>query len=76
MITCYRCAKTIKGTVVKHEPPLLSIELGIDSPKSFHPKCYEMAEREACKELRTNGDCFDCPDWKSCDFGRDKKRKS
>lgn len=51
MYTCYRCAKIIKGTVTHHVPPIISIQLGIDFHKTFHPICYERAEEEAKREL-------------------------
>lgn len=53
MHTCYRCAKTIKGLVFHSDPPLYLIHLGLESPKTFHPKCYDLAEKEAEKELAT-----------------------
>lgn len=51
-ITCYGCGRIIKGTVIKTNPPNISIRLGIDFPKSFHPTCYALSEVEAAKKLR------------------------
>mgnify|MGYP001209263682 FL=1 len=51
MITCFRCAKIIKGKMVCTNPPVYLIKMGVDFPKSFHPKCYDKAEKEAEKEL-------------------------
>jgi hypothetical protein len=34
-----------------YEPPILSIQLGADFPKAFHPNCYERAEAEAAAAL-------------------------
>jgi len=47
MLTCYECGKQIKGEVLHSDPPLYMIQLGIDFPKAFHPKCYKKAETEA-----------------------------
>ena len=52
MITCYRCAKTIKGQAILTTPPIYEIKLGINFPKAFHPSCYKKAEIKAAKELR------------------------
>lgn len=49
--TCYRCAKVIKGQMIRTSPPILLIELGMDFPKTFHPACYKNAEQEAGREL-------------------------
>jgi hypothetical protein len=51
MIVCFECGKEIKGKMVCTNPPILSLRLGIDFPKSFHPKCYDRAEEKARKEL-------------------------
>ena len=51
MTTCYTCAKLIKGKIVRTSPPIINVQLGIDFPKTYHPKCYEKAEREAAKQL-------------------------
>ena len=48
---CYVCGKQIKGEAVTTCPPNISIMLGIDFPKSYHPACYAKAEREAEKAL-------------------------
>ena len=52
MITCYRCAKTIKGTVTRHVPSLLAIQIGADFERAYHPACYERDEADAAEELR------------------------
>jgi len=51
MNTCYRCAKTIKGAITHTIPPYISISLGIDFPKAFHPACYVKAENDAARAL-------------------------
>ena len=51
MLTCYRCARPIKGECVHHVPPVLHERLGIDFCKTFHPSCYAKQEEEAGKEL-------------------------
>ncbi len=38
---CAKCQKEIKGKTVYHVPPTYLIQLGLDSLKTFHPKCYE-----------------------------------
>ncbi len=38
---CAKCRKEIKGQTVYHVPPTYLIQLGLDSLKTFHPKCYE-----------------------------------
>jgi hypothetical protein len=49
---CYECGRGIKrGDVLHYEPPILSIQLGADFPKAFHPKCYTRAEAEAAAAL-------------------------
>jgi hypothetical protein len=77
MITCYHCGKGIRGNVVHHNPPLYLEQMGLDSPKSYHTRCYEVAEKQACRELRRRNDCFECPDWQACEItlpteGRDE----
>jgi len=51
MITCYRCAKQIKGAVVAYQPSILALQLRVDFAKSFHPACYAAAEKEAARAL-------------------------
>jgi len=51
MLTCYRCAEIIKGKYVRHVPPNVTIQLGLDFEKAFHPKCYENEEGEAAAAL-------------------------
>lgn len=52
MLTCYRCAKSIKGKVTLTSPPIVLIRLGLDFQKAFHPACYVKSEKDAEKELR------------------------
>jgi hypothetical protein len=51
MVVCFKCAKVIRGEAVTTNPPLLMLQLG-DFAKSFHPHCYELAEKEAGKTLK------------------------
>jgi hypothetical protein len=51
MYTCFRCAKGIKGNAVMTNPPIYAIKLGVDFVKAYHPKCYELDERQAAKAL-------------------------
>lgn len=51
MYTCYHCGKGIKGKVTHTNPPNISVLLGIDFPKAFHPACYEKSEAIAAREL-------------------------
>jgi len=46
MLTCFKCAKIIKGRAVSTNPPRFLIQLGADFPKSFHPKCFVVYQRE------------------------------
>jgi len=55
MVTCFKCAKIIKGEMIVTNPPMIMIKLGIDFPKSYHPKCYQKEENEAKKELELRG---------------------
>jgi len=50
MIICYECGKSISGKVKATMPPLYLIRLG-NFPRSYHPKCYKIAEKRAEKEL-------------------------
>jgi hypothetical protein len=52
MITCYRCAKLIKGKMITNNPSILLIELGLDFQRSYHPDCYAQENKEAEKELK------------------------
>ena len=49
--TCYHCGKQIAGQVKHTVPPNISIMLGVDFPKAWHPICYQRAEDAAAKEL-------------------------
>lgn len=49
--TCYHCGKQIAGQVTHTVPANISIMLGIDFPKAWHPACYQKAEDAAAKEL-------------------------
>lgn len=52
MLTCFKCAKPIKTKkYIRHVPSNLAIALEIDFEKAYHAKCYEIAEKEAEKEL-------------------------
>ena len=51
MITCFHCAKIIKGKAIFTNPPIYLIQLGVDFPKAFHPSCYAKAEQQAEKKL-------------------------
>lgn len=53
-LACWKCGKVIKGKAVQTYPPNLMIKLGIDFPKAYHPKCYELAEKEAAKEMKAS----------------------
>lgn len=50
-LTCHYCAKIIKGTVTHLFPSKLHIQLGIAFKKSYHPRCYEIAEKIAEKAI-------------------------
>jgi hypothetical protein len=52
MFACWKCGKVIKGKMVAVDPPNYVIQLGVDFPKKYHPKCYERQEKEAAEELR------------------------
>lgn len=51
MFTCYHCSKPIKGKVTHYVAPMVSIQLGTDTCKTFHPKCYIKAEDQAHAEF-------------------------
>ena len=53
MTTCYECGKeiTTKKCIIT-SPPVYLIKLGVDFSKTYHTKCYHMAEKRAAKELR------------------------
>ena len=51
MLVCYRCGKGIKCEHIQVNPSILALTLG-DCQRSYHPKCYEQAEREAAAELK------------------------
>lgn len=50
-LTCYRCAKIIRGEATRHVPPEYLIRMGLDFCKAFHPACYEMEETDAATNL-------------------------
>jgi hypothetical protein len=50
VLCCYRCGKAIRGQAVHTNPHVLLLRLG-DFAKAYHPKCYELSEIEAGKEL-------------------------
>lgn len=52
--TCYHCGKLIRGEVKHTVPANISIMLGLDFPKAWHPGCYKKAEAEAESKLRSN----------------------
>lgn len=52
-LTCYRCAKVIKGQAVRHVPTILAVQLGADFEKAYHPGCYAKDEAEAEKAVKS-----------------------
>jgi len=52
MTVCYECGKHIKGQAHFTNPSKMHVQLGIDFPKAFHPKCYVNAEKRAAKTLK------------------------
>ena len=54
MLTCFRCAKIIKGEVLHHVPPLYLSQLGLDFHRAYHPGCYKAEEVEAATELQAS----------------------
>lgn len=52
-LACYQCGRVIKtGSQYVYVGSLrLLTDLGIDFPKSYHPRCYEIAERAAVRQL-------------------------
>ena len=50
-LVCYACEKAIRGTVLRTSPPRYLINLGLDFPRAYHPRCYARAEKLAAKEL-------------------------
>jgi len=53
-VSCYECGKAIKGKAVHVVPSNLSISLGTDFPRSYHPACYRKLGKEAEKILGGN----------------------
>ena len=51
MYTCYHCGKGIKGAITNYVPPNISIALGCDFAKAYHPACYNAVEKAAEREL-------------------------
>jgi hypothetical protein len=51
MIACYHCGKGIRGKAVHHVPSNLHIQLGLDSARSYHERCYQISEHNAAREL-------------------------
>ncbi len=41
---CYHCGRTIKGEGICYAPPMLTIRLGVDDLKWYHPACYRKVE--------------------------------
>jgi hypothetical protein len=58
---CNRCDKAIKGKQVAHVPPILSVKLGIDYARTFHPACYAKW-RDAQVQLEELNECGDLED--------------
>jgi hypothetical protein len=51
-LTCYHCAKQINGAQKMTVPAQYMLNLGLDFVKSYHPACYQKAEKLAEKSLR------------------------
>ena len=50
-IACFHCGKEIKKNIVRTSPSILAQRLGLDFPKSFHPRCYFKHESIISKEF-------------------------
>jgi hypothetical protein len=48
MLTCYECAKLIRGKAKITRPHYL---LKNDFARAYHEECYELSELKAAKEL-------------------------